>query len=330
MKATKGFRKDMTCRGFRYEEGKSYHEEKAKYRKTGFHACEYPLDCFTHYGPTESEYHEVELSGDIDKSTLDTNMSATDIKIGPKLSFTELALSAYDFIYKKAKEVSVYKGASRVESVISNHNVVSKGGYGCVASNTRSYGAAAVYGPESSASVTESFSTSIADGSSATSTATSYNSIASATGYDSISAVTGKNSVSSTEGMHSISGTTGCYSVSSATGNHSVSVTTEEESVSSANGYGCVSTTTGRDSFASVESDTGIAVAWGYKSKAKGCIGSRLVLADWKCVRYTLNEEDAWQLVGAKMVIVDGVNIKADTYYRCINGEVVEAIDEDE
>lgn len=152
----------------------------------------------------------------------------------------------------------------------------------------------------------------------------------SATGYDSISAVTGKNSVSSTEGMHSISGTTGCYSVSSATGNHSVSVTTEEESVSSANGYGCVSTTTGRDSFASVESDTGIAVAWGYKSKAKGCIGSRLVLADWKCVRYTLNEEDAWQLVGAKMVIVDGVNIKADTYYRCINGEVVEAIDEDE
>lgn len=130
--------------------------------------------------------------------------------------------------------------------------------------------------------------------------------------------------------MHSISGTTGCYSVSSATGNHSVSVTTEEESVSSANGYGCVSTTTGRDSFASVESDTGIAVAWGYKSKAKGCIGSRLVLADWKCVRYIINEEDAWQLVGAKMVTVDGVNIKADTYYRCINGEVVEAIDEDE
>lgn len=30
------------------------------------------------------------------------------------------------------------------------------------------------------------------------------------------------------------------------------------------------------------------------------------------------------------MVTVDGVNIKADTYYRCINGEVVEAIDEDE
>lgn len=54
------------------------------------------------------------------------------------------------------------------------------------------------------------------------------------------------------------------------------------------------------------------------------------LLADWKCVNYAINEEDAWRLVGAKMVIVDGETIKADTYYRCINGEVVEANNEDE
>lgn len=31
------------------------------------------------------------------------------------------------------------------------------------------------------------------------------------------------------------------------------------------------------------------------------------------------------ELAGAKMVQVDGEKIKADTYYRCVDGEVVEA-----
>lgn len=46
MKTYKGFNKDMTCRGFQYEEGKEYTQDKAKVCDTGFHACKYPLDCF--------------------------------------------------------------------------------------------------------------------------------------------------------------------------------------------------------------------------------------------------------------------------------------------
>ena len=49
MKAIKGFNKDLTCRGFQYEEGKTYHTERAKCCDTGFHACEHPLDCFSYY-----------------------------------------------------------------------------------------------------------------------------------------------------------------------------------------------------------------------------------------------------------------------------------------
>ena len=47
IKSYKGFEKDMTCRGFRYEEGKEYEENEAKVCDAGFHACEYPLDCFS-------------------------------------------------------------------------------------------------------------------------------------------------------------------------------------------------------------------------------------------------------------------------------------------
>ena len=49
MKAFKGFNKDLTCRGFQYEEGKEFHTEKAECCEEGFHACEYPLDCFGYY-----------------------------------------------------------------------------------------------------------------------------------------------------------------------------------------------------------------------------------------------------------------------------------------
>ena len=48
MKAYKGFNTDMTCRGFKFEEGKTYEEPEAKLCKSGFHACENPLDCFNY------------------------------------------------------------------------------------------------------------------------------------------------------------------------------------------------------------------------------------------------------------------------------------------
>ena len=61
MKAYKGFNRDMTCRGFQFEEGKEYHEDKAVLCESGFHACENPLDTFSYYAPGSSVFHEVEL-----------------------------------------------------------------------------------------------------------------------------------------------------------------------------------------------------------------------------------------------------------------------------
>ena len=61
MKAYKGFNKDMTCRGFQYEIGKEYETDAADLCRIGFHACENPLDCFSHYAPGNSRYCEVEI-----------------------------------------------------------------------------------------------------------------------------------------------------------------------------------------------------------------------------------------------------------------------------
>ena len=102
MKAFKGFNKDMTCRGFQYEEGGEYETDKAKVCDTGFHACENPIDCLQYYEPHKSVYHEVELDGDIDRqSGDDTKVAATKIKIGAELSIPALCNATFEYVRSK-------------------------------------------------------------------------------------------------------------------------------------------------------------------------------------------------------------------------------------
>lgn len=67
-----------------------------------------------------------------------------------------------------------------------------------------------------------------------------------------------------------------------------------------------------------------IAVAWGYKSKAKGVLGSYLVFADWEGDESEYWKPNTWTLKGAKMVRVDGETIKPDTWYIIRDGVIME------
>lgn len=55
MKGYKGFDKDFKCRGFQYEEGKTYEEDEAIICKKGFHFCENPLDVLDYYSLIDNE-----------------------------------------------------------------------------------------------------------------------------------------------------------------------------------------------------------------------------------------------------------------------------------
>ena len=275
MRAFKGFNKDLTCRGYQYEEGKEFHTERAECCDTGFHACEYPLDCFGYYDPAHSVFHEVELSGEMDKSGDNTKVCATDIKIGARLSIAGLVKMAIDFTMSK-----VNKEAGSDE----------RHGF---ASATGNYGAS------------------------------------SATGYKGASSATGDCGASSATGYKGASSATGYKGASSATGNYGASSATGDCGASSATGYKGAS---------SVSDPTGVAVAWGHEARAKGCKGAHLILSDWKYIgaRYSDGDymdpydKESWELTGAKMVVVDGEKIKEDTYYRCIEGEIVEVTEDGE
>lgn len=62
----------------------------------------------------------------------------------------------------------------------------------------------------------------------------------------------------------------------------------------------------------------------GYKGKAKGVKGSRIVLADWEGNEDKYWKEEEWTLKGAKMVKIDGKKYKADTWYTMKDGKIVE------
>ena len=100
MKAYKGFDKNMQCRGFQFEEGKTYHEDEAELCEKGFHACENPLDVFCYYSPGKNSiYREVELE-DVseERNSDDTKVCAKTIKIGAKLDVAGLCKAHFEYV----------------------------------------------------------------------------------------------------------------------------------------------------------------------------------------------------------------------------------------
>jgi hypothetical protein len=248
MKTYKGFNKDMTAQnGFQYKEGKEYEEEKAVACERGFHACEYPLDCFRYYSPGSSVYHLVEQSGEFSKNSDDSKVASTKIKIGAEISIAGLVKAAIEYTKERTK-------------------------------------------PECDA--------------------------------------TGNCGASSATGDYGASSATGDYGASSATGYKGASSATGDYGASSATGNCGASSATGYKGSAIAGDPESIAIAWGYKGKAKGILGSYLVLADWEGNEGTYWRQEGWSLKGAKMIRVDGDKIKADTWYTMKNGEILEVEEE--
>lgn len=83
-------------------------------------------------------------------------------------------------------------------------------------------------------------------------------------------------------------------------------------------GYQSAATNTGYQSAATVTGKESVAMAVGYDSKAKGALGCYLVLSEWKRI------DGEYHIVDVQSVKVDGETIKADTFYKLIDGKFVE------
>ena len=134
--AFKGFDKNLVCRGYQYELGKTYEHEGKVVRcaSGGFHSCEYPLDVFGYYPPAESRYAVVVAHGDVcRKDAEDSKLASGKITIEAEIKVPQLIKSAVDWIMARVDKVN---GATASEE--RSH-----------ASNTGSRSAASVSGKDS-------------------------------------------------------------------------------------------------------------------------------------------------------------------------------------
>ena len=98
MKCFKGFDKDLKCRGFQYEIGKEYTEDKADICNYGFHACEFPMDVFNYYPPSDSRYCEVDLEANDQKSSDDSKRVGKKISVKAEIGIAGIIKAGVEYI----------------------------------------------------------------------------------------------------------------------------------------------------------------------------------------------------------------------------------------
>ena len=150
MKAYKGFNKDMTCRGFQYEIGKEYETDAADLCRIGFHACENPLDCFSHYAPATSRYCEVEIEDNGQRSPEDSKVVGKKIKIGAELSTEQICKLHFEYVRSRCDPAKTNAAGDRESASAGRYGSASAGEYGSASAGDGGSASAGDYGVSAS------------------------------------------------------------------------------------------------------------------------------------------------------------------------------------
>ena len=142
----KAFYRDMTCRGFKFEEGKTYkHDGPVKACESGFHFCENPIDTFNYYAPGKSVFRVVSGDGEISRHDDDSKVAVSEISVGAEISLHDLIGMGIEFFFsrkhcsKKSKHSTGYSSASSATGYSSSavctrlESRAMAGKYGCIA-----------------------------------------------------------------------------------------------------------------------------------------------------------------------------------------------------
>ena len=297
IKAYKAFDKDLSCRGFKYKVGKEYEETgDIKACEKGFHACPYPLDVFGYYAPAGSRFCEVEQSGKIDDSESD-KVCSSKIRIGAELDIRGLVKAAVSYV--KERCTNEYNAEPGKPAMTGYRGVATAGDRGAATAGncgvatagdrgaaTAGYRGVAMAGNCGAATAGDRGAATAGDGGAATA--------------GDCGAATAGNYGAATAGYRG-----------AATAGDRGAATAGDGGAATA-GDGGAATARGKASTGS----NGLSVARGKNVQVKGGIGAILVIAE--------ERGDTYDIVDWKAVVVDGEVVKADTWYRLENGELVE------
>ena len=308
IKSYKGFNEDMTCKGFKYTEGEIFETNEAKSCKTGFHACPYPLDVFNYYPPGTSVYHEVEQSGKLDESESD-KVCSTKIKIGVRLDIIGMVKAAIEYV--KERCTNIYNTKEGEPATAGSYGAATAGDSGAATAGNKG---AATAGDSGAA--TAGYKGAATAGNKGAATAGSYG--AATAGYS--GAATAGYSGAATAGSYGAatagdSGAATAGDSGAATAGSYGAATAGYKGAATAGSYGAA-TARGKSS----SGKNGLSVARGNGVAVKGGLGAILVIAE--------EAEDSYKIKDWLAVEVDGINIKADTWYKLEEGTLKECKEE--
>ncbi|EFO7942400.1 hypothetical protein J1G69_000190 [Salmonella enterica] len=299
----KGFNKNLKCRDFQFEIGKTFHHDgKVEACGSGFHACECPFDVFSYYPPAESRYAETISFGVTDREEGgDTKIASASITIKAELTLPQFIQRGIEWIWSKidkSLEQQIMTGDQSAATNTGDRSAATNTGYQSAATNTGYQSAATNTGDQSAATNTGYQSAATNTGYQSAATNTGDRSAATNTGYQSAATNTGNQSAATNTGYRSAATNTGYQSAATNTGDQSAATNTGDRSAA---------TNTGYQSAAEVSGSQSVAASLGIEGKARASEGGAIVL----CYR----DEDG-ELIHIRASKVGENGITPDTWYQ--------------
>ncbi|EIO1113172.1 hypothetical protein LQE08_001261 [Salmonella enterica subsp. enterica serovar 4,[5],12:i:-] len=166
----KGFNKELKCRDFQFEIGKTFHHDgKVEACGSGFHACECPFDVFSYYSPADSRFAETISFGITDrKEDGDTKIASASITIKAELTLPQFIQRGIEWIWSKidkSLEQQIMCGNCSAATNTGNRSAATNTGNRSAATNTGNWSAATNTGNWSAATNTGDWSAAEVSGS---------------------------------------------------------------------------------------------------------------------------------------------------------------------
>ena len=137
-----------------------------------------------------------------------------------------------------------------------------------------------------------------------------------ASGWRGNAAASGESGNAAASGWSGNAAASGWSGNAAASGERGNAAASGERGNAAASGWSGTAVVTGFAGRATALGEQCLAVAWGEDSLARGTVGNWIVVSE---------RDDDGNIIDVKIAKVDGDTVKADTWYKLVNGEIMEA-----
>ena len=330
VKGYKAFGKGMVCRDKQYEENTTYEENGSEICKAGvMHFCENPFDVLDYYPLVDengdiSDFAEVEAIGEIykDKDKIATNK----LHIGAKLGLKGFIKACVDFTIEKTRvepmkdNITDNSGDSAQIGSSGDFAKIGSSGYSAKIGSSGDYAQIGSSGDFAKIGSSGDYAQIGSSGDFAKIGSSGYSAKIGSSGDFAKIGSSGYSAKIGSSGDYAQIGSSGDYAQIGSSGDFAQIGSSGDFAKIGSSGDSAQITSEGKDS---------VVMAAGYNSIARAKIGSWITLAEW--VKTNITDEKGnciWKPKCVKTEYVDGVRIKADTFYRLVNGEFKEESEE--